>query len=237
MGPRLGERRERRGATEPESMTGWSRRVDEVWRAVVSEYGPASSVPAIALERRSECVRVWCGDGWEASEHELRRAFGSAVRVSVGFRAASAGGPPDVPPPACQIPHRDLHLTCEASAPIVRRGDRGLARVSLENRGSSRVSTVASADVAFLCDPHSHLVLAVYRGARTGVALPVELDPGEQTSLNVVVGTGAVAGSGATFVQPGEYEIVCPIALIHALPAQGRSRRWLLARGATVQVA
>jgi hypothetical protein len=70
------------------------------------------------------------------------------------------------------------------------------------------------------------------------MAVPVELDPGERTSLYAVVGTSAMCRSGGTFVGPGTYEMVCPVALILELPARGpRSKRWLLARGANVEVA
>jgi hypothetical protein len=212
--------------------------LDDVWRTVVSEYGPASSVPAIALERKHKFVRVWFGDGWEDVAEELARTFGSAVRASVGFRGAGHSRPADVPPPACEISHRQLSLTCEASAPFVRRGASVRTRVILKNRGSSRLDAMASADVGFLCDLNSRLVVADYRGARTGMALPLELDPGQQTSLNFVVGTSGTLGSGAPWVQPGTYEIVCPVALIRELPTKrARSRRWLLARGANVEVA
>ena len=188
--------------------------------AIESRFRSDGESPLSSIGDGDNCVVVRLIPDAMLIAEELKREFGNAVSITVGFKPFPVGsvnfGPVPLEPSGAARWWSAMRVTCEVATALIPPGDSATGKLVILNRGSVKVNFSAAVSVGWLCAPGTLDVVGGYSGAIAAGMRAIELDAGEVTSLNFVVGTASCEANDHYVVESGTYDVVVPLSIWEA---------------------
>lgn len=154
----------------------------------------------------------------QALANELVETFGASVRVSLGWFPFPMPDP--LPPSACGSRPDDPLTISELDVTIDPLGaalgadtSRESYEVRLRNTGAERVSLFGGAAVGWLVDPSNGQTVGGFYGGIAAVGYPVDLAPGDETTIPLLVGVTSCNPELGYAVPTGRYELIAAVPI------------------------
>jgi hypothetical protein len=180
----------------------------------------------LASHGKSPLLSIGDGDGTVVvrltpdaapAAEELKREFGDAVDITVGFKpfpyvhGRFARPSFDSEPAAVKWPA--LHITCEIPEARIPRGGSTIGQLSILNRGKTEEKFTAAANGGWLCAPGTSDIAGGYSGAIAAGARAIDLEVDGIALLDFIVGTASCESNDRYAVESGVYEVVVPLSI------------------------
>lgn len=149
---------------------------------------------------------------------ELVQTFGGRVRVSVGWFPYPLPDP--LPPSVCELRPFDPVTIPELEVTIDLVGvslDPDISRRSYEvrirNTGNERIDLSSGAGVGWLIDPSTGQTVGSFFGVIPAIGYPIDLEPGDETTIPLLVGVTSCDPELGYTVPTGRYELVAAVPI------------------------
>lgn len=186
--------------------------IERIRAAIMEDPGFDASSPLRQLGPGFGTVRVRLASFAEEQARRLVDRYGAAVEVWVGAfpYPMDREGPVrarELPsPPSLEVEGLEAHIDLDVGT--LEPGAGGEGRVVLANRGSGRIELDTTQPLsATLVDPATGRVVGGFVGGVAGTGLRVDLAPGQETAIRLLIGSDSLDPALGYVVPPGSYRL------------------------------
>jgi hypothetical protein len=185
--------------------------------AIEARLGSRAKNPLLSIGDGDGIVVVRLQPDAAPAAAELKREFGDAVDITVGFKPfpyiQSFFAPPPLDSTRAAGRWPALAVVCDITEARIPGGGSTTGRLAIHNRGKAREIFNAAASAGWLCAPGTSDIVGGYSGAMAAGARRIDLEVDGTAVLNFIVGTASCESNDRYVVESGTYEVVVPLSI------------------------